>query len=114
MNLLLNLLWIIFGGGLVLCLEYLLGGLVLCLTLVGIPFGVQCFKMAGLALMPFGKDIEDLPSAGAMSFGLNIVTVRPTMCREGLPGERFAADASGHGEAGGEAGVGAHRGSLRG
>ncbi|MBZ4333476.1 MULTISPECIES: YccF domain-containing protein [unclassified Corallococcus] len=73
MNLLLNLLWIIFGGGLVLCLEYLLGGLLLCLTLVGIPFGVQCFKMAGLALMPFGKDIEDLPSAGAMSFGLNVV-----------------------------------------
>jgi uncharacterized membrane protein YccF (DUF307 family) len=58
MRLLLNLLWIVFGGGLVLWLEYLLGGLILCLTIIGIPFGVQCFKIAGLALLPFGKDIE--------------------------------------------------------
>ncbi|RKH75766.1 hypothetical protein D7Y21_39940, partial [Corallococcus sp. AB045] len=42
------------------------------------------------------------------------VTVRPTTCREALPGYRRAADASGHGEAGGEAGVGARRESLRG
>jgi uncharacterized membrane protein YccF (DUF307 family) len=58
MRLLLNILWIVLGGGFVLCLEYLLAGLVLCLTIVGIPFGVQCFKIAGLALLPFGKDID--------------------------------------------------------
>ncbi len=58
MRLVLNLLWIIFGGGFVLWLEYLLGGLILCLTIIGIPFGIQCFKIAGLALLPFGKDID--------------------------------------------------------
>jgi uncharacterized membrane protein YccF (DUF307 family) len=62
-RLLLNLLWIVFGGGFVLWLEYMLGGLLLCLTIVGIPFGVQCFKLAGLALLPFGKDVDTETSA---------------------------------------------------
>ena len=57
MNLILNLLWAIFGGGLVIFIEYALGGLLLCLTVVGIPFGVQCFKIAALGLFPFGKDL---------------------------------------------------------
>lgn len=39
-------------------LEYLLAGLILCLSIVGIPFGLQCFKLAGLALTPFGKVFE--------------------------------------------------------
>jgi uncharacterized membrane protein YccF (DUF307 family) len=56
MRFLLNILWAIFGGGLVLAVEYVLAGVVLCLTVVGIPFGVQCFKIARLALFPFGKD----------------------------------------------------------
>jgi uncharacterized membrane protein YccF (DUF307 family) len=66
MRLLLNILWIVIGGGLVLCLEYLLAGLLLCLTIVGIPFGVQCFKIAGLALLPFGKDVDPsgIPAGG--------------------------------------------------
>ena len=64
---LLNVLWIIFGGGLVIFLEYILAGILLCLTVVGIPFGVQCFKIAGLGLMPFGKDIE--PPRGLPIFG---------------------------------------------
>jgi uncharacterized membrane protein YccF (DUF307 family) len=69
-RLLLNILWIVFGGGLVICLEYLLGGLLLCLTIVGIPFGVQCFKIAGLGLLPFGKDIESDPdSSGSGCIG---------------------------------------------
>jgi len=65
MSLLLNILWIILGGGLVLCLEYLLAGALLCLTIVGIPFGLQCFKLAGLALMPFGKEIGNIPGVDA-------------------------------------------------
>ncbi|MDX2009273.1 MAG: YccF domain-containing protein [Myxococcaceae bacterium] len=56
---LLNLLWAVLGGGLLTALEYLLAGAVLCLTIVGIPFGLQCFKLAGLALFPFGKDFDD-------------------------------------------------------
>jgi uncharacterized membrane protein YccF (DUF307 family) len=75
-RLLLNLLWMIFGGGLVLCLEYLIVGLVLCVTIVGIPFGVQCFKIAGLALLPFGKDIDPTissPAGGAFKAVANVV-----------------------------------------
>jgi uncharacterized membrane protein YccF (DUF307 family) len=72
MSLLLNILWIVFGGGLLLCLEYLLAGVLLCLTVVGIPFGVQCFKIAGLALLPFGKDLGDIPGVQASS-GLSLV-----------------------------------------
>jgi uncharacterized membrane protein YccF (DUF307 family) len=74
MRLVLNLLWIIFGGGFVLWLEYLLGGLILCLTIIGIPFGIQCFKIAGLALLPFGKDI-DVPrtEGGALQTVFNVL-----------------------------------------
>jgi uncharacterized membrane protein YccF (DUF307 family) len=74
MRLLLNILWIVLGGGLLLWLEYVLVGLVLCLTIVGIPFGVQCFKIAGLALLPFGKDIDARPGAeGALRVIGNVV-----------------------------------------
>jgi uncharacterized membrane protein YccF (DUF307 family) len=55
---LLNVLWIIFGGGLLIWLEYVIAGILLCITIIGIPFGTQCFKIAGLALFPFGKDIH--------------------------------------------------------
>lgn len=73
MRLLLNLLWAIFGGGVVLALEYLLAGLVCCLTIVGIPFGMQCFKLAGLALFPFGKDFDDGGRRGAGHFIFNVL-----------------------------------------
>ncbi|ATB26576.1 YccF domain-containing protein [Melittangium boletus] len=71
MRLLLNLLWIVFGG-FIIALEYLLGGLLLCLTVIGIPFGVQCFKLAGLGLMPFGKDIVDAPGSSSIGCILNV------------------------------------------
>jgi uncharacterized membrane protein YccF (DUF307 family) len=51
-----NVLWILCGG-LGICTTHLLLGVLLCITLVGIPFGKQHFKMAGLALTPFGKEI---------------------------------------------------------
>ena len=73
MRLLLNLLWMVFGGGLVIAAEYLLGGLLLCLTVVGIPFGVQCFKLAVLSLMPFGMDFDELPGAKPVGFVLNVI-----------------------------------------
>ncbi|OJT22723.1 hypothetical protein BO221_23530 [Archangium sp. Cb G35] len=71
MRLLLNVLWIVLGGW-VIWLEYMIGGLLLCLTIVGIPFGVQCFKMAGLGLLPFGKDIVDAPGTSAIGCILNV------------------------------------------
>ena len=55
-SLLLNILWLIFGG-LELALASAVCGLVLCVTIVGIPFGLQCFKLAQLALMPFGSEV---------------------------------------------------------
>jgi uncharacterized membrane protein YccF (DUF307 family) len=71
MRLLLNVLWVVLGGGFVIWLEYMIGGLLLCLTVVGIPFGVQCFKIAGVGLLPFGKEILDDPaSAGTGCLGL--------------------------------------------
>jgi len=54
MNLLLNIIWLIFGGFLVV-IGYTLGAILLCITIIGIPFGVQCFKLAGLALAPFSS-----------------------------------------------------------
>ena len=56
-----NILWLVFAG-FWLALGYALGGLVLCLTIVGIPFGIQAFKLAGFALWPFGRRVE--PIAG--------------------------------------------------
>ena len=53
----LNLLWLIFGG-LWACLMHLFFGILLCITIIGIPWGKQHFKMAGLSLAPFGKDVE--------------------------------------------------------
>lgn len=51
-----NLVWLLLGG-IWLALGHLIAGLLLCLTVVGIPFGVACMRMAGLALSPFGKSI---------------------------------------------------------
>lgn len=73
MSLILNVLWIFFGGGFVLALEYLLAGILCCLTIVGIPFGLQCFKLAGVALMPFGKDIDDSQRTGPGGFVFNVL-----------------------------------------
>ena len=56
-RILLNLLWLFFGG-LWACLMHLFFGFLLCITIIGSPWGKQHFKMAGLSLAPFGKDVE--------------------------------------------------------
>lgn len=56
-SLILNILWIVFGG-IEMALAHVGVGLLFCVTIVGIPFGVQHFKLALLALMPFGKEIR--------------------------------------------------------
>jgi len=58
-----NVLWLLFCG-LWLAVGYGLSGLVLCLTIVGIPFGVQAFKLAEFTLWPFGRSVVDAPDAG--------------------------------------------------
>ncbi|MBO5110130.1 MAG: YccF domain-containing protein [Clostridia bacterium] len=52
-----NILWLVFGG-LELCVGYLVVGVIWCITIVGIPFGKQCFKLASLSLIPFGASIS--------------------------------------------------------
>ena len=52
-----NIIWILFGG-IWLALLWFLGGLVLCITVIGIPLGLQCFKAAKLSLAPFGKKVD--------------------------------------------------------
>ncbi len=53
---LLNILWIIFSG-IGLALGHIMCGLLCCITIIGIPFGMQFFKLAGLSLMPFGAKV---------------------------------------------------------
>jgi uncharacterized membrane protein YccF (DUF307 family) len=73
MNLIGNLIWLVFGG-LAAALGYILGGFVLCLTIVGLPFGLQCFKIAGLVLMPFGRQVVPAPGGmGCLSLFCNII-----------------------------------------
>ena len=52
-----NLFWWLFGG-LEAAIGYFTGSLALACTIIGIPFAIQTFKMAGLSLAPFGKDVE--------------------------------------------------------
>ena len=52
-----NILWLI-GGGLIYTIVYFLLGVICCVTLVGIPFGLQNFKCAKLAISPFGKRVD--------------------------------------------------------
>ena len=55
-----NIIWIILGGFLV-ALEYLVAGILMCLTIIGIPFGIQSFKLAGASLWPFGNEVVATP-----------------------------------------------------
>ncbi len=77
MNFLLNLIFAICGG-LAIVVEYFTGGLILCLTIVGIPFGLQCFKIGIAALVPFGSKVVDTPQTtgkSCVSFFCNVLWV---------------------------------------
>ena len=69
MRILGNILWIIFGGFFS-ALGWWIAGCLWCITVVGIPVGVQCFKLSAISLNPFGKEIRY--EGGAMSFLLNV------------------------------------------
>ena len=73
MKILGNIIWLIFGG-FAIFLEYILAGLALCVTIIGIPFGIQAFKLGVLALWPFGQKIEYMDYApGCLSTIMNIL-----------------------------------------
>lgn len=68
-----NIIWFIFGGFFN-ALGWFFFGILWSITIIGIPIGKQCFKMAHLQLAPFGKDIVDTDSGG-MTFILNILWI---------------------------------------
>lgn len=72
MRLLGNLFWFLFAG-IWLSLGWTVAGLFWCVTIVGIPWGLQCFKFAKLTAMPFGKDV--IPGESLFSLLLNIVWI---------------------------------------
>lgn len=77
MSLIGNILWIIFGG-IEIAIEYAIAGIIACITIIGIPYGLQLFKLAELSLVPFGQHVQktqpkELP--GCISFILNVFWV---------------------------------------
>ena len=66
MRTLLNIIWVVFGG-FWLFLGYLFFGVLACALIVTLPAGIACFRIAGYALWPFGRDVVETPGAGAMS-----------------------------------------------
>ena len=69
MNIVMNLLWMLFGG-IITAIGYLVASLGLMITIIGIPFGIQTLKLSLLALCPFGKEVHTTPQAGGC---LNII-----------------------------------------
>ena len=73
MNILFNIIWVVFGG-LMIAIEYAISSVLMMITIIGIPFGLQTMKLAVLALWPFGTDIsnESWPS-GCLAGLMNVI-----------------------------------------
>ncbi|MBL4755706.1 MAG: YccF domain-containing protein [Flavobacteriales bacterium] len=70
-----NIIWLVFGG-LCIALEYLIASVLLFVTIIGIPFGIQTLKLAGLALWPFGKTTRNIEkSSGCLTVFMNILWI---------------------------------------
>ena len=70
-----NLVFFIFGG-FIIFIGYVLGGILLCLTIIGIPFGLMCFRLAGSVIAPFGREVcETKPPGGPISLIMNILWI---------------------------------------
>ena len=75
MSLLGNLVFFVFGEFLIF-IGYVLGGILLCLTIIGIPFGLMCFRLAGSVIAPFGREVRETePPGGAISLIMNILWI---------------------------------------
>lgn len=74
-RLVLNVLWLIFGSGLLLALGYAIAGVICFLLVVTIPFGVASFRLANYSLWPFGRTLVDRPGAGVGSGVANVLWV---------------------------------------
>ncbi|MEQ8238993.1 MAG: YccF domain-containing protein [Cyclobacteriaceae bacterium] len=70
-----NLIWLLFGG-IIIAIEYVVASFFLIITIIGIPFGIQTLKLAGLALWPFGKEITTHErSSGCLSVFMNVLWI---------------------------------------
>ena len=75
MKFILNLIWIVFGGFLI-CLEYIIASLLLMVTIIGIPFGLQTIKLGLLSLYPFGQRVVTSSSdGGCVSVFMNVIWI---------------------------------------
>jgi uncharacterized membrane protein YccF (DUF307 family) len=75
MSLIGNIVFFVFGG-FIIFLGYVLGGILLCLTIVGIPFGFMCFRLAGSVIAPFGREVRETdPPGGALSLIMNVIWI---------------------------------------
>ena len=75
MSLIGNLVFFVFGGFLIF-LGYVLGGILLCLTIIGIPFGLMSFRLAGSVIAPFGREVRETePPGGPVSLIMNILWI---------------------------------------
>jgi uncharacterized membrane protein YccF (DUF307 family) len=73
MNFFGNLIWLLFGG-IIIAIEYFIGSIILMITIIGIPFGLQTLKMASLAIWPFGRDTRVQPRAsGCLYIFMNVL-----------------------------------------
>jgi uncharacterized membrane protein YccF (DUF307 family) len=72
MSVLLNLIWLVFSG-FWLAIGYVLAGVLMCLLIITIPFGIAAFRLAGFVIWPFGRTLVPKPSAGAGSAIGNVV-----------------------------------------
>ena len=73
MNILGNLVWLIFGG-IIIAIEYFVGSIILMITIVGIPFGIQTLKMSAMAIWPFGRDTRvQSRASGCLYILMNIL-----------------------------------------
>lgn len=70
-----NIVWLLFGG-FFMFLQYLVSGVLMCLTIIGIPFGIQIFKLSIVALWPFGTQIGSKPnSGGCLNTFMNVLWI---------------------------------------
>ena len=74
MRTLLNLIWLVLAG-FWLAIGYAVAGIICCVLIVTIPFGIAAFRIAGYTLWPFGRTIVDKPSAGAGALLGNLIWI---------------------------------------
>ena len=72
MRTILNIIWLVFGG-IWLAAAYFIAGIVACIFIITIPFGIASFRMARYVLWPYGKAVVQRPDAGVMSGIGNVI-----------------------------------------